>query len=304
MKNYSVVLAMCVFLISCKKDEAKFNTTDFLDSKRATIQTFTVQAGQPINITGEKGFQIIHDGVFVNSSGMPISGDVTIRLREVTKKSEAIYNRLSMFTEGDTLLRSGGMFTLSVSQNGYSYSPQNPIQIIVPSIAEADTNMQLYNRVNWGFIYQGITYDNTSWNNGADYDTSCSSLSILTYSYNIMYCLNDIGIEWVNLDYPLYPQPLTTVNVVSNVVMSSSEVYIVFDNFNTVAHFYPDSLPGTYNRINVPVGEPVKIIVIGNSGEEAVFGKYSGVVTEDMVANINVNPITQEELEAELSAID
>jgi hypothetical protein len=301
MKNYSVVLVMCVFLISCKKEDTTFNALDFLDSKQVVAQTFTVQAGQPVNITGAKGFNLIHDGVFLNNLGQPVTGDVTIKLKEVTTNSEAIYSRLLTQMESDTILKSAGMFSLAFYQGNNSVFPQNPSQVIVPSVGAPDTTMRLYNQGAYDF-QPGDTnrYSTGAWGNNED---ACSSISFSANSYNVIYCHNS-NLQWINLDVPIYRPPSIEIYADINKFLDESLAYLIFDNYNSVSQMRPYMNADKYSQSNVPEGEPITIIVLGNKDDEVFFGKYSGIATSDMIANISMNTISQEDLEAELSAID
>src|SRR5436190_14629069 len=93
----TTLLAAVIAFSSCKKNN---DTTpnyakadDFFASHGAATQTFTGDAGTGFSITGNKGTKITFPaGAFTDGNGIPVTGTVTITLKEVLAKKDILLN--------------------------------------------------------------------------------------------------------------------------------------------------------------------------------------------------------------------
>lgn len=80
-------------------------------------QSFTINPGQEVIITGKSGTKVqIPANSLVYPDGRPVKEPVTLQLKEVTKPSEALFNKLSTTSNGQ-VLESGGMFDIRTFAN-------------------------------------------------------------------------------------------------------------------------------------------------------------------------------------------
>lgn len=76
-------------------------------------QTFVIRAEKSNTITGVNGTTIsIPANSLVDANGIPVSGEVTLELKEFLRPADAAFNHLSTVSEGK-LLESGGMFSIT-----------------------------------------------------------------------------------------------------------------------------------------------------------------------------------------------
>lgn len=90
----------------------------YFSTQRNKSQKFTINATQNNVIYGNKGTKVqIGGGTLRTMSGQPVTGNVTVELKEITELSEMIVNNAPTISNGQ-LLTSGGEFHVSASQNG------------------------------------------------------------------------------------------------------------------------------------------------------------------------------------------
>jgi hypothetical protein len=252
--------------------------------------------------TSQKGTNIIYSGPFETQSGQAVTGTIDMRYKEANKKSEVIYNALSTHTDDGFLLHSDGMFSIYFYKGENRVYPTSQVFINVPSSGTVNPNMALYRRVFYGYIYPNANI-NTPWSAGADDDTTCSSVGISSNIYIIRYCFNPF-LDWVNLDVPIYPQPLTRITVNVTGQLDTVISYLVLDDYNSVTSLKKDTIDYVYYRDNVPVGQNIKVMIMGNKNGVAYFDKFLGVVTDNMVINVTPVTISQSDLVHEIQSLD
>lgn len=82
------------------------------------VQRFTVDAAKPSTIVAANGTEILlPPNGFIDKDGKPISGNITLEVKEMLSTQDAIGNYLSTLSEG-RILETGGMFEIQAKQNG------------------------------------------------------------------------------------------------------------------------------------------------------------------------------------------
>lgn len=126
-----VILAIALLGIqACKKDQINitnqssepvsgFNSLkDWSKSMAPAIQKFTVNLTTGGTITGDKGYKFYFaPGSLTDNIGNPITGNVEVKLQEITSAAEMLATGARTEAE-DGILASAGMFNLELSKSG------------------------------------------------------------------------------------------------------------------------------------------------------------------------------------------
>lgn len=123
--------------------------------KRLGSQAFSIETSRDTLVETENGITVmIPANGFLNENGQPVTGRVTLNIKEALDAAAIIGAGLSS-KSGDQLLESAGMFYIDARQNGnlVSINPDSGIYLQVPTDT-IQPNMQLYkgNRLVNGII--------------------------------------------------------------------------------------------------------------------------------------------------------
>jgi hypothetical protein len=271
--NYSkkpllLLLGIALAFTSCKKDTTPnpdspapipsgIDLKNFFKSNEASkVQTFTIDAANPISITGQNGTVITFSPYsFETPSGQNVTGNVTIQLIELFDKGEMILTNkptMANFNGGLAPLVSGGEFKVTASQNGETLLLKNGASYYVEVDAPngVDPNMELFYSENLGDTLTWNVADSSAlWGQGNTYTGYFTNLN------------------WINLDY-FYnsPNPQTTVTLQAPAGYNNSNcmVFISFDGMQSVSSFYnfQSGLFTSAPAYTLPTGLPVHFIVV------------------------------------------
>jgi hypothetical protein len=309
-----VAAAVTVTIFGCKKEETiaptpnpassgnSLSIASFLNKKEAPKQTFTINANQYQRVKGSKGTIIdFSPNSFKTQSGQPVSGSVTIELREMYSKSDMIFSKAPTMSN-HSLLVSGGELYLQAFQNGSKLelagsdkvNAKFPVQNNIAPMAE------FYNP-SGSFEDRDEPID---WYSG-DYDsTGTDSVVVMADSIEFQeyYTFNLDGMNWINCDY-FYnsPGPFTdiTVNVGTQFNASNCVVYVSFDGMSSLASLYTLGMNNTfsYGYPSIPEGLGVHIVAIANINGQY----YSAIVPATLSANFSTNVTLTPTTEAQIT---
>ena len=184
-------------------------------------ENFSVSASNGGTIYGKKGSVIsIPPNAFVTQNGLPVNGNVDIRIKEIFTNSDMIFSGIFPVSKGD-IINSGGEIFVSASQNGNTLRVANGKYLAVDMPAQAvDPQMELF------FAGPDESPAQTNW---TVLDTASSSRSnFVYYSNGNTYNINLDSLGWCNIDRFL--KTLTFCPVTYNLIGVSG-----LDNTNTKA---------------------------------------------------------------------
>jgi hypothetical protein len=305
MKNLLLFL-LAATLFACSKDESenKFDLDEFFDKHKPKEQVFSFSSDSVHwkTIVGEKGgvFEF-NTGPFYNANINQISGDVTMKVAEVYSKSDIIFNRLHTTDVNNYLLKSAGMMNLKFESNGQRVFPSGNLKISVPANNYYYQGSELY--------FLSPTYTSNAWGiiDSSDYIIDSCGASLCYSVINMYYCEILNHFDWLNCDYPI-DTPFTniSVDVLSEDTVQYHVAYVVLKNYMSVMGIYTSLIDNSLLAgSNIPVAEPVTVIVIGTNAEGVVYsGIKEFIVSENIEVDVPMNPTTEEELLAAIRALD
>src|SRR3546814_102892 len=124
--NWAAFGVIALSLAACKEGYNEFpdmeiipaRAASFMDKYKPAEQLFTGDADAGFEITGEQGMKVkFQAGAFLDADGLPVSGEVTVRLIELYSKTDIMLAGLSTESHSD-LLESGGEFYLMAEKDG------------------------------------------------------------------------------------------------------------------------------------------------------------------------------------------
>ena len=118
----TAIIGLVIILNGCKPEPNPVptpppTTASIFNENQVTKQTFTLSGAFGGTFTGSQGTILdFRDSIFIDPMGNVMSGDLTVELTEIYKKSDMVWNRRPSFGH-DTLLIANGLINVKVSFN-------------------------------------------------------------------------------------------------------------------------------------------------------------------------------------------
>lgn len=314
MKTVSKIIAMALVtatcLAACKKE--KTTTTgdnytsvqSFFSQSKVQTQSFSVNAANGGTITGAKGTTVTFPpNAFITFNGTPVTGNVTVQLKEVFSKKDMIYERVFPVAKGGHLLNSAGEYFLAANQNGTPLQLKDGkfFEMRLPAQA-ADPNMQFFMLDGAGDSAQWVVPDTAVVPVDSQWVVSPVSGFDFTTVPDSAYVINCDSLSWGNADVFMYPTYVDcSFKVMGGTISSANtKAYSVYDGKNTV---WPtgDWGGGISNNIitdNHIAAIPIHFLVISVIDGELYAGSTAVTPANGGVYNVTIAPITKEALDA------
>ena len=287
-----MILAGCQPETSFTREDEQTSVEDFYRKNRKTEQSYTVSGtsgGVKTTTAGNKIY--IPDNAFVTKTGTPVTGEVSVSVKEYLTPYDMIMNNMPTMANG-VPLESGGEFRISATKNNQELELASGKFVRIQMKGSNNNGMQVFNgtedtqgNVNW-------TLNQTPGNIVVGDSTLFAGSSLFS---------NSMG--WLNCD-KFYNEP--TVKFRANPVNAPSgdsiNVFVHLTGKNTIVkmswtrglpYFESDKLlavPSTFVGISVRNGRFY-------AGFAAANVKDGGSVT------LNFSPYTEKELKKKLGEL-
>jgi hypothetical protein len=311
LKSAAVAVAAIITLAACKKNNDKpafVRAEEILGKNAIPAQTFTGDATTGFTIVGEKGTKIVFPPKALRGGdGQPVSGTVTITLKEVLSKKDVMFSGVMTESNGQ-LLESGGELLVKAQKDGKELGimPDSAIRVEVPKVMN-DKDMGLFvlgerKRDQNGGNGQQPPQNPNTWNPApyAPFGNGPNS-----YSFSLP------AFTWVNCDrFYSDPNPKTTITVspvfADNNQVSDLQVMLVFRNIQTVI-----TLPFNYGlnkfesyQNSLPIALQADLVIIGKDSDGYLqFGTQLITISANQHIDAGIHRATQAEVDAFLATI-
>ncbi|QEC45286.1 hypothetical protein [Pseudobacter ginsenosidimutans] len=311
LKPAAIVAAALIALSACKKNNDKpafVRAEEILAKNAIPTQTFTGDATAGFTIVGEKGTKIVFPPkALQGGDGQPVSGTVTITLKEVLSKKDVMFSGVMTESNG-SILESGGELLVKAQKDGKDLGimPDSAIKVEVPKVMN-DQDMGLFvlgerKRDQNGGDQQPLQNPNTwlpapyaPFGNGPN-----------SYSFNLP------AFTWVNCDrFYSDPGPKTTITVspvfADNNQVNDLQVMLVFRDIQTVITLpFSTSLNKFESYWNsLPVGLQADLVIIGKDSDGYLqFGTQLITISANQHINASIHRATQSEVDAFLATVN
>lgn len=229
--NISMMVFLLLAIYSCKKDEPQSTTTTsthvnsmagFNAAHKKPTQQFTLNAatGGDFTTTGGINFYFPLNS-FVNSSGVIVTGNVSIQIDEVITKADLFFNQISTHSNGRPL-ESGGAFKIKVTQGSetLSMAPGKQYNVLLYSNSTLPT-MEAYYGIPTADQYGGLNWTTTPPGFSPNVFTNTTDTANL-------YQLVIEHFDWINCDHP-YDSLFSELNITLP-AESQTAMIMVLDN--------------------------------------------------------------------------
>ncbi len=269
-----VFLATGLSFHSCYRDAETFvpdavQIAEYIQALKRPSQTFTLNTAEPevIVTSGRAVFRFPAAGYYFYDDNGTVSGDIQVHIQEIYRKGDMIRENATTVTTGGQLLFSGGMFHLSMEQNGRKVrlSEDQPLQIDIPS---ANTGHDL--PLEGMEVFRGIAIDSSSekvpqinWERLPDTVVITSWVNPLDQLQDVGYHLTTAGYDWINCDDfdPATAFATCGMDLPPAANPVNTRVYVLYDDANTLQIVdYQWQSSGFSTRI--ATGRPVTIFAL------------------------------------------
>ncbi|MBC7486167.1 MAG: hypothetical protein H7282_05400 [Cytophagaceae bacterium] len=317
MKNSHFLLALvsaaCLTFTGCKKNNEESpapatTINDFFEKNDVPKQSFTVNLDHTnATISGEQGTVITFPkSAFVTKNGSPVTGDISVTVKEIYTKSDMILSDRATTSDGELLL-SGGEIYIGAFSNGDTLRLASGTNILIELPASSvDTEMQLFagsesnGQFNWmpvNTTSSSVPVTSTNWVNDS---------SATLYSSQSSYIFSTSKLGWINCDR-FYSFPVKTkisLSYTNGGTIDNTAAYIVFKNLNSIARFYEHSTNGVFRSAQTPVGEDIMIVVISTKDGKQYFATKETTITEDLSLTLELTEASDESIKTALESLN
>jgi hypothetical protein len=316
MKNTHFLLALvaaaCLTFTSCKKTEEENpapQTTikDFFEKNDAKSQTFTINTdnGQS-SITGEQGTKVTFpENAFTTADGTPVTGSVSIELKEIYDKSDMVLSDRPTMSDG-RLLISGGEIFISATANGQELQLDSNTNILIQlaQTTDLDSTMGLFTGSldSTGFNWTPVDIDSSR---VAVRDTNWVRDTIPCFYYDpshYIYAISTLG--WINCDQFYTSTNNTNIHItcIGEPTANNTRVFIIFKDINAVGSIWVYN--STFDSGLLPVGEDVTLVALGLKDGKEYFAKKDIKISSDLNVSLDLTQASSEEITTTLESLN
>lgn len=279
----------------------------FEDNLEDATQTVSIDLSSNQTFISNKGISYTFGAnTFTNSSGMAVSGTITLELIEALTKKEMMMINKPTFTHSGELLVSGGVVYLNATQNGQQLSINDnyPISVSIPT-NNSNPSMDFFDG---SFNDEGGFGWDESEDDTVTINTNANDTIEQNFWFSLDFEIDSIG--WINCDY-FYNSgdPLTQVEVVLPDTFNgdNSAVFIYYDDINSVASLNDYDTDGTFDlgvNYSTPVEMDVSFVIISESNDSYYYAIVDASITQDHIEIIgSLTEVTEAELEVIINAL-
>ncbi|THU33579.1 hypothetical protein FAM09_25895 [Niastella caeni] len=310
----AILTTAIVSITACKKDKSSPNyakADDFMASHAIKQQSFTGNAGTGFTITGEKGTKVTFiANAFVDGSGNPVTGNVTVTLKEVLSKKDVLFSGVMTESNGQ-LLESGGEILVKAQKDGVDLRLNPALQ---NDGARVEIPKVMNNR-DMGLFVQDKRQQGGGATGGGNQQQSPFTWAPAPYypfgNGPNSYTFSLPSFSWVNCDrFYSDPNPKTTITALpsfqDNNQVTDLQVMLVFKNIATVITLPFDFTSQKFQSYqnSLPIGLQADLIILGKDSDGYIqFGTQSITIGANMHIDAPVHKATQAEVDAFLATI-
>lgn len=300
MKKMLLISVIAGFIAGCQK-EFSYSTTSasyeslnqFFDRNQKLSQTFSANCSNNILLQTAHGTKItFQSNSFLTMNDQPVSGDVSIEVKDILTPSEMILNRTLTVSNGQPI-ESGGEFFIKATKNGQELklAPGYHMQIKLPTLGVSMNNMKVFNgqtdnantgsKVNWVL--------NSNPGNVVIVDTGGLGRTLFADSVNWINC--DRLVNEPRINYTIYPGNINgfdSLSVVVHFTGRNSVVPLSWDNITK--KFYSQSL----------IASAATIVAIGIKGHKLQASVVPVNLQNNHSITLNFSPFTEKQLKERL----
>ncbi len=318
MKKLLFSLLCIIVFASCQKSltvditaGTKLSSTEaFLKKYEAPLQTYSINSATGGSFTTAQGTKVIvPSNAFVKlADNSPVSGNITIKFRDIYKKSDMLLSRMPTTTADRQLLKSGGEFFIKASLNDV------PLQLAPGKIIDVEQPVELTGELDDGqmafAIADTVSLDSAIVPNNAGWvQTNWGSVgsSSLNYIYSLYQFSSspDSG-TWCNSDNPYYFGNISQTRLTLKPTVDASQyymdVFLLLKNVAAMVHVYWDG--NAYQYDYAPAGFDCTMVAIAVKDGKLYSSFKPITITQNLTVDFTIEETTENELLTQIKALD
>jgi hypothetical protein len=308
---FTALTIAIIGLLSCKKEKevkpagTTSSTGEFHQKYGEATKSYTINASSGGSFTTEKGTKVtVPANCFVNAGNQIITGDVTIHFKDITTKSEMLFSDMATMFHDGTPLVSGGEFFIQAEAGdtavqiaaGANIDIEQPFKgqqvdtVMLPMILPQDT-AQAGQGNNQGWVV----------NQNNNVTVSGSSYIFSLYQFG-----NPLSAgTWCNSDNPYYFSAFTQTSLTVHCNRNySPDVFLLFNDENSMIHVYNFSGGDDWVYSYAPIGKECTVVVLGyiNGKLAASFTPLTIIANTDLT--VELTEMSEEDFQARVKALN
>ena len=311
-----VALLMITIYAGCKKNDAATSTpaaitasdnyasmAAFHAQNGVPMQTFTINAVTGGSFTTPQGTIVtIPANAFLTQAGGAVTGNVTIKFKDIYKKSDMLLSDKGTKYYDGTPLKSGGEFFIKAMHSNAA------LQLVIGkkiSVSQPISQMGVLDTA----MVPMIAVDSIANNKPVWFQSSTDSLTSYANNYVFsLYTFNnplDSG-SWCNSDQAYFTgvsQTTLTLHPMDTVNVYTTQVYLMFSNINSMVHVYYDgttNFPYTFAPLN---GQCTVVAVGVRNGK--LYSSFTPItITNNLTVNFTLSQTTTADFKTRLNTLN
>lgn len=268
------------------------NLDKFFAQHRASGQDFTIDPTRRTTLVGSQGTRMtIVPNAFLDSSGWPVRGPVTLSLREIFSREDMVLSGLTNTSE-DRILESAGQLLLNAHSEQERLNLAIPISIDLPLQGGLDNPLASQ-------LFSGGISQTSSFGSGLRFDwkaakTKNIQLKTLGDKKYLHFSIDELN--WWNCTSFFHRRRSRIMMSLrlsaNNYSMEDLTAFLVFRDFNAVVRMYP-SRHG-FSSWNIPKAVTARVILLGYNGEQLLMGKSPWAPTSSQPIQVKMENTSKE----------
>ncbi len=311
-----VTFLFAFVFIACNKEFSKNSSNqnyisllDFYQKNKIALQTKSVNALSGGSFTTSQGTVVdIPANVFVDSTGQPPKGNVSIEFLDIYKKSDMLLSNVGTMTGYGAPLKSGGEFFIDAkSGNKTMFIAKGPINIQQPlNGLSVDPAMQAFVGVG-GNDSVAVTW--VPQQDSVAFDKVVADANSYIFS---LYQFTDPAINgsWCNSDdanyFSAYPQTSLDIHGNYDTSFYAVDVFLVFKDITCMVHVYENYGSGNNDYIYdyAPVGLSATVVAIACKNGNLYSSFTPITISANQTVNFDLSKTTTDDFKTALKALD
>lgn len=263
-------------------------------------QSFTISADSRQVVTGDKGIKLhVPANAFVDQNGNPVSGSVTLELKEIYSPESMIETNATTETASGEPLITGGMFRIEARQDGEELSLPDSNWVGVEMPARTNTgninSMRLWTS-DRSSVAQDPDWRPVSEESAAFLEREGEAEEPTWYT-----SVRDLG--FINIDVLNDETPTAELTINQSGYTGDPANFRVFVYSSNPTGLLPASVEnGAFVRGDLPTGS-YTVVAIGVDEGTQYFGTKEVTLNGDRSVTVDVAPTSTADLEAALSQL-
>ena len=304
----AIAISSCTYVETTPLGTENFTTaSEFYSQNGVPVQTYTINGSTGGSFTSPQGTVVsIPANAFLTLANLPVTGNVTIQIKDIFKKSDMVLSNMPTIDMQGALLKSGGEFFIKAMSDNSPVYLDNSKKITITAPAGLTGGVDSANKqVAYRLILpQDSELKTSRWS--PSNEDSVSSV-VLNYVYNFYRFSTPLATgSWVNCDNNTYfgKYAKTTLTFMPTDAISNydPQLYLIFTSVACVVSVYNYENPITCNY--APIGLKCTLVAFSINNKTLYSTFMPITITANQTVNFTLKKTTTSEFKVLLDALN